>query len=148
MDLENYGSALWEWINHLPRYFCHGDFHTGNIIRNLENEYIFYDYDDMSGEWPIMDVSYLSDRTHFNNYSDSMFQNVEKQFEKVYAGYGKIISIGEKEYKGIFDFVAVRHYQILARIIKCQGLDCISMETCNEQHDWLMRWNNLCQKRI
>jgi Ser/Thr protein kinase RdoA (MazF antagonist) len=79
------------------------------MIRNAENEYVFFDYDDMSGDWPIMDIAYLSDRTHFNKYSDSMFQNVERQFEKVYSGYGKTFTIGREEYHAIFDFIAIRH---------------------------------------
>ena len=147
-DLNDYGFELWSRISLLPKYFCHGDFHTGNIIRNFNNQYIFFDYDDMSGDWPIMDIAYLSDITSFNNYSDKMFENVQKQFYKVNLGYKKNILINQNEYEAIFDFIALRRYQIFSRIFRCTGLDSISKEDCNKQYNWLMKWRNCCQKRL
>ncbi|MNI85448.1 hypothetical protein D3C73_1424460 [compost metagenome] len=55
--------------------------------------------------------------------------------------------MSELEVQAICDFVAVRHYQIIARIVCCKGLQEISREFLDEQYDWLMKWNNLCQKK-
>ncbi|MNN84846.1 hypothetical protein D3C81_2020540 [compost metagenome] len=47
----------------------------------------------------------------------------------------------------VFDFVAVRHYQIIARIVGCKGLQEISRTFLEEQYIWLMNWNGICEKK-
>ncbi|WNS42357.1 phosphotransferase [Paenibacillus sp. MMS20-IR301] len=49
LDLEHYGHELWGRISPLPRHFCHGDLHTGNMIRNRRGEYVLFDFHELAG---------------------------------------------------------------------------------------------------
>lgn len=146
LDLEHYGDELWSRISRLPRHFCHGDLHTGNMIRNSCGEYVLFDFDDASGDYPSLDVAYMSDDTHFNQFHDSMYDHSQRLFERFYSGYSKVRTLSDPECYATFDFIAVRHYQIISRIVRCQGLQSISREFCEEQYGWLMNWRELCLK--
>ncbi|WP_342420560.1 phosphotransferase [Paenibacillus sp. FSL E2-0178] len=65
--LEHYGNELWSRMSELPRYFCHGNLHTGNMLRDSRGQYVLMDFDDASGDYPAMDVAYMSDNTHYPN---------------------------------------------------------------------------------
>jgi Ser/Thr protein kinase RdoA (MazF antagonist) len=140
LDLEQYGHELWDRISRLPKHFCHGDLHTGNMIRSRSGEYVLFDFDDASGDYPGMDVAYMSDDTHFNHLHESMYDQTMRQFERFYSGYSRIRTLSDQECSAVSDFIAVRHYQIIARIVRCQGLHTVSKEFCTEQHGWLMKW--------
>ncbi len=45
------------------------------------------DFDDASGDYPSMDVAYMSDATHFNIFTKGMYNQVLKQFSTFYEGY-------------------------------------------------------------
>lgn len=145
--LKQYGDELWSRISKLPMLFCHGDLHTGNMIRNCHGPYIFMDFDDASGDYPSMDVAYMSDATHFNQFQDSMYDDTQRLFERFYTGYHKVRTLSDNEIFSIFDFIAVRHYQIISRIVRCQGPQSISKQFCDEQYGWLMRWQEICIRK-
>jgi Ser/Thr protein kinase RdoA (MazF antagonist) len=147
LDLQQYGNDLWNRITKLPKHFCHGDLHTGNMIRNQSGEYVLFDFDDASGDYPSMDVAYMSDGTHFNQFDESMYDRTLLQYESLYSGYGKKRTLSDNEFYAVFDFIAVRHFQIISRIVRCQGLQSISNEFCDEQYGWLMKWQELCMKK-
>lgn len=147
LELQQYGHELWGRITRLPMSFCHGDLHTGNMIRNQSGEYVLFDFDDASGDYPGMDVAYMSDDTHFNQFHESMYDQTAALFERFYSGYSQVRTLDSREMDAVFDFIAVRHYQIVSRIVRCQGLQSISLEFCAEQHEWLMRWRELCRKK-
>lgn len=147
IDLQKYGDELWGRINKLPKSFCHGDLHTGNMIKNQSGEYVIFDFDDASGDYPSMDVAYMSDNTNFNQFHESMYDKTMHLYEDFYSGYSKIRELSDREYNSIFDFIAVRHFQIISRIVRCQGLQSLDEKDCYEQYDWLMKWRELCTKR-
>lgn len=164
-DLKQYGDELWGRMNNLPKSFCHGDMHTGNMLRSVTGDksnycpnlclsadgkltYVLFDFDDASGDYPVMDVAYLSDDTDFFQFSEAGYDKVLKLFERFYKGYSKERILSDIEIQSIFDFIAVRHYQINARIWRCQGLQCIGFNNLDEQYEWLMKWRNLCEKKI
>ncbi|KAI7282666.1 hypothetical protein KC345_g3366 [Hortaea werneckii] len=131
LDLERYGHELW----------------NRNMIRDRNGKYVLFDFDDASGDYPVMDVAYMSDDTHFNQLQESMVEQTLRKFERFYSGYRKVRTLGDNEFYAIFDFIAVRHYQIISRIVRCQGLQSVSREFCAEQHRWLMDWRELCVNR-
>lgn len=45
----------------------------------------------------------------------------------------------------VYDFIAIRHYDIQATITQCQGY---SIENLVNQHAWLMRWRDLCAQKL
>ena len=147
LDLEQYGNDLWERINKLPKSFCHGDLHTGNMIKNQTGEYVIFDFDDASGDYPSMDVAYMSDDTNFNKFQESMYSKSIRLFERFYSGYSKTRILSDRECNSIFDFIAVRHFQIISRIVRCQGLQNLDENDWREQYDWLMKWRELCIKK-
>lgn len=142
--LEQYGNELWSRMSDLPRHFCHGDLHTGNMLRDSRGQYVLMDFDDASGDYPAMDVAYMSDNTHFNKFHESMYDDTRRLFEQFYSGYSKVRTLSDKECSAVFDFIAVRHYQIISRIVRCQGLQSVSKAFCDEQYGWLMKWRELC----
>lgn len=146
LELKQYGNELWERIIKLPKNFCHGDLHTGNMIRNEHGEYVLFDFDDASGDYPSMDVAYMCDDTHFNEYHESMYDQTLRLYERFYKGYSKIRTLSDQEILAIFDFIAIRHFQIISRIVQCQGLQCISKEFYDQQYHWLMKWQEVCIK--
>ncbi|WP_438496895.1 phosphotransferase enzyme family protein [Paenibacillus sp. IHBB 3054] len=147
LELQQYGDELWERITKLPKSFCHGDLHTGNMIRNQSGEYVLFDFDDASGDYPGMDAAYMSDDTHFNQFHELMYDHTLALYERFYSGYSKVRTLSSSEFHAIFDFIAVRHFQIVSRIVRCQGLQSICIEFCEEQHDWLMRWREQCMEK-
>lgn|GEM_PF-640398 len=148
LDLQQYGDELWDRINKLPKSFCHGDLHTGNMIRNQRGEYVIFDFDDASGDYPSMDVAYMSDDTNFNQFNESMYSKTMGLYERFYSGYSKIRVLSDRECNSIFDFIAVRHFQIISRIVRCQGLQSLDEKGCYEQYGWLMKWRELCKKAL
>ena len=111
---------------------------------STEEFFLHDDFYDASGDWPSMDVAYMCDDTHFNIFDNSMYEKTIRQYERFYSGYSKVRTINTDEFSAIFDFIAVRHYQIVSRIIRCQGPQSMSKETFEEQHDWLMKWRDQC----
>ncbi|WP_339188577.1 phosphotransferase [Paenibacillus sp. FSL P2-0121] len=146
LELNHYGNELWERFTRLPKSFCHGDLHTGNMLRNECGEYILLDFDDASGDYPSMDVAYMCDATDFNHSNESMYDQIMRLYERFYSGYSTTRTISSNEFKALFDFIAIRHFQIISRIVQCQGLQSISKEFCDEQYSWLMKWQELCIK--
>ncbi|HEY4429494.1 MAG TPA: phosphotransferase [Paenibacillus sp.] len=147
LELEQYGNLLWERIMKLPKNFCHGDLHTGNMIRNQSGEYVLLDFDDASGDYPSMDVAYMSDDTNFNHFHESMYDQTMHLCERFYSGYSKVSVLSNNEIHAILDFIAIRHFQIISRIVRCQGMQSVSKEFCDEQYVWLMKWQELCAKK-
>lgn len=147
LELEQYGNELWERITKLPKGFCHGDLHTGNMIRNSRGDYVLLDFDEASGDYPSMDVAYMSDDTNFNQFHESMYDKCMRLYERFYSGYSRVRTLSDNEFYAVFDFIAIRHFQIISRIVRCQELQCISKEFCEEQYGWLMKWNEICIKK-
>ncbi|MGZ9583076.1 phosphotransferase [Paenibacillus marinisediminis] len=146
LELEHYGNELWERMRSLPKGFSHGDLHTGNMIKNQRGQYVLFDFDEASGDYPSMDVAYMSDDTNFNHFHESAYDRTMRLYERFYSGYSKIRTLSDNEFHAVFDFIAIRHYQIISRIVRCQGLSSISKDFCDEQYSWLIRWKNLCMK--
>ncbi len=117
------------------------------MIRNQSGEYVIFDLDDASGDYPSMDVAYMSDDTSFNQFHESMYSKTMNLYERFYSGYSKVRVLSDRECNSIFDFIAVRHFQIISRIVRCQGLQSLDEKDCYEQYCWLMKWQELCIKQ-
>lgn len=103
------------------------------------NLHVLFDFDEASGDYPSMDVAYMSDDTNFNLFHDSAYDKTMRLYERFYSGYSKIRTSSDNEFHAVFDFIAIRHYQIISRIVRCQGLSSISKDFCDEQYNWLIR---------
>jgi len=144
-DLAAYGSQCWSRIERLPIGFCHGVLHTGNMRRSAPGRYVLFDFDIASRTHPLMDIATLCDSSDFNRFDASAYDRTRQIFERFYQGYRQVREMSDAEIAAIFDFIPVRHYEIIATITQCQGIEKLSRAFLDEQYDWLMRWRDLCQ---
>lgn len=146
-ELERYGEELWSNMERLPNGFCHGDLHSGNMLQTKSNQYMLFDFDIVSHSFSVIDVATLSDCTNFNQLDESTYDSTRRRFEGFYQGYSKRRTLSDIEIAAIFDFIAVRHYEIIATITECQGLNDLSKSFLDEQFEWLMKWRTICNQR-
>jgi len=146
-ELDEYGNELWNNIKKLPNGFCHGDLHSGNILQGKTNEYTLFDFDIAAYSYSIIDVSTLSNDTNFNKLDESTYQSTMENFNRLYKGYSTKRLLSDLEITSIFDFVAVRHYELIATITDCQGLNTLSNSFLDQQYEWLMKWKTICNSK-
>jgi Ser/Thr protein kinase RdoA (MazF antagonist) len=137
------GNELWDRVKDLPYGFVHGDLHVGNMFVRQE-KIIFYDFDACSLTSPVYDIATFCDATDYfdlslNNFENGMLQT-QKNVLEFLKGYEKYYELGKDEEKAIFDFIAIRHFDIQATIIESQGVNCVDEFFLDEQYLWLNKW--------
>jgi Ser/Thr protein kinase RdoA (MazF antagonist) len=146
-DLTAYGSECWSRLERLPTGFCHGDLHTGNMSQSAPGCYVLFDFDIASRTHALIDIATLCDDSNFNRFDADAHDRTRVVFERFYQGYRREREISDAEIAAIFDFIPVRHYEIIATITRCQGIEELSRAFLDEQYDWLMRWRDLCERK-
>lgn len=146
-DLEAYGSMLWGRMEQIPRGFCHGDFHSGNMRKTEDGDVVLFDFDAASRTCSTIDVATACDGSNFNRFDESAYDLTLRQFERFYAGYCQERALTDAEITSIFDFIPIRHFEIIATITRCQGKEELSTAFLDQQYDWLMGWQDLCRRR-
>jgi Ser/Thr protein kinase RdoA (MazF antagonist) len=146
-DLAAYGAECWSRLERLPAGFCHGDLHTGNMRRTAPGRFALFDFDIASCTHALIDIATLCDDSDFNRFDAGAYDRTRQVFERFYRGYRREREISGAEIAAIFDFIPVRHYEIIATITQCQGLQELSRAFLDEQYDWLMRWKELCERK-
>ncbi len=145
-DLSAYGSECWSRLECLPAGFCHGDLHTGNMRQSAQGRYVLFDFDIASRTHSLIDIATLCDASDFNRFDPAAYDRTRQVFEHFYQGYRREREISSAEIAAIFDFIPIRHYEIIATITQCQGLEELSRAFLDEQYDWLMRWRDRCKR--
>lgn len=137
------GHALWNKVSNLPTGFLHGDFHAGNFFLR-KGTLLAYDFDAASIASPMYDVATMCDATDYFSLDEDNFtvgkQKTESNVALFLEGYQTYYSINDKEMKSIFDWIAIRHFDIQATIINTLGLDCVDDNFLSQQLSWLKRW--------
>ena len=146
-ELDRYGDRLWKRMERLPRGFCHGDLHSGNMLQTAPGEYVLLDFDVASRAYSVIDIATLSDCTDFNDLNRRAYDSTRQRFEELYRGYSRVCTLGNAEIESIVDFIAIRHYEIIATILICEGLQDVSPDFLDEQYQWLLLWDDICQKK-
>lgn len=143
------GTKLWNRVRDNKLGFCHGDFHLGNMIQN-SGGIIVYDFDACGVAHPIYDIAALCDGTNYFDLSNRNFElgitKTKKNIDTFLKGYYKYYCISDTEIGNIFDYISIRHFDIQATIIECQGLNCVDDNFINNQFTWLTKWENACTK--
>ncbi len=147
VKLEELGGRLWKRMELLPRSFCHGDLHSGNMIQTHSGDYVLLDFDVASQAHSIIDVATLCDCTDFNNLNSLAYDSTMQRTAEFHQSYSKISTIGQTEIDAIVAFIAIRHYEIIATILSCEGLQGVSRPFLDEQYEWLLQWEDLCQSK-
>ncbi|MHA1718104.1 MAG: phosphotransferase enzyme family protein [Promethearchaeota archaeon] len=145
-ELQNYGDEIWSILEKLPKGYCHGDLHSGNMFKTNPGEYTLIDFDASAYSFPIIDIATICDATNFNQLQPEAFDQTMVNLECFLKGYGKNLS--NDEITGIFYFIAARHYELIATIAQARGLDRISDKFLQEQYYWLKNWRLLCRERL
>lgn len=144
-----HGIKLWNRVRDIAPGFCHGDLHTGNMI--MRNNTIFLiDFDACGIAHPIYDIATLCDGTDYFSLSDRNFENgitkTKENAEEFLRGYNKYYNLNENEIRAMYDYIALRHYDIQATIIDCRGLNCVDNDFLDNQYKWLIKWEAACEK--
>lgn len=140
---KEYGDTLWSRVKSLPRGFCHGDYHTGNMLLNARGEYVLFDFDVAADAFPAYDIAVLCDMTDYFNLTDHAYGDTIRMVELFMKGYCEHISMSEMELRHIPDLIAIRHFECQATIIENLGVSCVDWNFIDSQYEWLMRWEEL-----
>ena len=146
LDIENYGRALWRRFSLSSQGFCHGDYHCGNMLKK-DSRFWFFDFDSACYSHPIIDIAVICDETNYFNAQGIDFDRTTQKLEHFLRNYEKTRhgKFGDIDIKSVYDFIAIRHYDIQATITDCQGY---TMENLLNQHRWLMTWQNICEQKM
>lgn len=141
----NLGNYLWEKVKGLPNGFIHGDFHSGNMILNRDKITVF-DFDACANASPVYDIATYCDASDYFDLSDYnfdySFSQTKMNVKKFLEGYERNFTLTKEEEKAIYYFIAIRHFDIQATIIDCQGINCVNEIFFDNQYVWLEKWMN------
>lgn len=143
-DITDYGQALWDSVSRLPKGFCHGDLHCGNMLRGSAGQYWLFDFDAACQAFPAVDMAWMSDDTNYFELGPQDYENTARKLDRFVSGYARIRVPTEAEIRSVYDWIAIKHYDIQATIAQCQGTSASLLE---QQHGWLMRWRGLCAQK-
>lgn len=148
-ELDELGGRLWEEMAGLPAGFCHGDLHTGNMLRTGDGKYVLFDFDVAGEAYSLIDLATLGDATNFNHLDPGAYDETMRRFADLNRGYQQAVSasISDAEIAAIPYFIAIRHFEIIATIVTCQGLAEVSLPFLDEQYEWLLEWEKVCRTR-
>ena len=147
-EFKEYGDYLWERVKDLPKGYCHGDLHRGNLIKNSEGDYHLLDFDTSCNAFPIYDVMILCNSTDYFTYREDLFELTKIRYEKFLEGYKEYRTLDKCEIDAFYDLIGIYHYQLQATIIEIYGLDCVDDAFIDNQLDWLMKWKKQCKMRL
>lgn len=149
-EMEKYGKELWNNILGLPKGFCHGDLHTGNLLKTMNGEIIFFDFDISSNSYPILDVATICNGTDFCTLNERDIEKTHLNFEKFYSGYSKEKQLSRIEKSAIYDWIAIRHYELCGTIplyrLPINGNYWLNDKSFNVDYTWLMQWKDTQKK--
>jgi Ser/Thr protein kinase RdoA (MazF antagonist) len=148
-QFEQYGNEFWERVKDLPRGFCHGDMHAGNLLRSKNSQLHLLDFDSASIAFPMYDVTLMCNATHYFNFDAPGYgyDETNKIYERFLIGYSKYRIVTPAERSSLYDFIGIYHFALQATMIEINGLDCINERFIHSQLEWLMRWRELCKKK-
>lgn len=146
-DLQIYGHELWNNLEKSPKGFCHGYLHLGNMFQTEPNRFILFDFDTASYSHPIIDIATLCDTTNFNNLVEKDFDKISKRFDNFSKGYSIENSISVSEINNIFNFIPIRHYELIATIT-INEKSTLSSEFLDQQYEWFLKWKNFHNNKI
>ncbi len=147
LEFKKYGDYLWDKIKDLPKGFCHGDLHRGNVIKTNEGDYHLLDFDTSCNAFSIYDIMLICNSTDYFTYNDDLFELTKLRYEEFLKGYQKYIKLDKRQINAFYDFVGIYHYQLQATIIEIYGLDCVDDTFLDNQLDWLMKWKKQCEMK-
>ena len=102
-------------------YCCHGDLHRGNLLETPEGKLYLLDFDTACLAPHMFDVMVMC---------------------RFLQTYTQMINLTKQEIASIYDWIALRHFQLQATIVEIYGLDCIDDLFIDQQLEWLEAWKH------
>lgn len=136
----DYGEILWQRVENLPRGFCHGDMHSGNLLKTSSGKLHLLDFDTSCIAFPTYDIMIMCNSTNYFEFDEKGYSNASRTYESFLKGYSKYRTLSSNEYKAFYDLIAIYNYQLQASIIEIYKLDCVDFKFLDTQLDWLRRW--------
>jgi len=141
-----YGDALWEKLNGLPRAYCHGDMHPGNLLKTPEGKLYLLDFDTSCRGFPMYDIALFCNQTNYFKYSKQGYEKSRVMLRRFLPAYETYYSISAKELNAFYDLIALSHFALQATVIELYGIDCVDHRFFDKQLDWLYRWREQCEQ--
>jgi Ser/Thr protein kinase RdoA (MazF antagonist) len=132
--LKNITYKLYESTQTLAQGFCHGDFHSENMIYKNGHIYLL-DFDACRLQSSCIDLLVYFDKTNFNHYRYEDMVGTAK----VLRDLGCLNSI---DLKALMAFLPVRHCEIISTIIEAKGSKDISLSFYDQQFEWISNYYN------
>lgn len=135
------GHSLWDSVQKLPYGFCHGDFHTGNLLQTTNGTIYLSDFDTACSAPQLFDIAVVCDTTDYFHFDAKDFHHTTEilsHFMKSYTQYHPL----RFSLKQFYDCIALRHFQLQATIVEIYGLDCIDEEFMDKQLSWIKQWRS------
>jgi|GEM_PF-1644492 len=129
-EIESSTRKMYTSMKSLKRGFCHGDFHTGNMIKK-NNEIYLLDFDACHIESSYLDLLTVFDQTDFNRYN-------QKDLLKTYDYLKSIDDLKSVDVMSLLAFIPIRHCEIIANIIQAGNEKVIEDSFAEEQYQWIM----------
>lgn len=143
-QMDKCGAELWNNIRDLPKGFCHGDLHTGNLLKTRDGEIILVDFDIASYSYPIFDVATVCDDTDFTIVKSRDMEKTYYNFERFYKGYREEKELSRAEQSVILDCIAIHHYELNGTIpiyrVPVEGNHWLNDRYFNLHYTWIMDW--------
>ncbi len=128
---------LYQFIEELPRTFCHGDFSINNLIKDIDGELTVLDFDASNKNSYLLDVAVLADQTDFKILTKKQFNQTIKMIDYIEERYHKF-SLQEKT--AILAYIAVRHFELVGNIGSERELKDVPWDVLDEQYTWLTQY--------
>lgn len=136
------GHALWKRIEQQPVYCCHGDLHRGNLLETPEGKLYLLDFDTACLAPHMFDVMVMCDMTNYFKLQLEDLEQTREIYCRFLQTYTQMINLTKQEISSIYDWIALRHFQLQATIVEIYGLDCIDDLFIDQQLEWLEAWKH------
>jgi len=142
-----YGDMLWEKLKDLPRAYCHGDMHPGNLLKTPEGKLYLLDFDTSCRGFPMYDIALFCNQTNYFKYSKQGYEKSRVMLHRFLPAYETHCSVSTDEINAFYDLIALSHFALQATIIELYGIDCVDNKFFDKQLDWLYRWREQCEQK-
>lgn len=138
------GERVWARVQSLPRGFCHGDLHTGNLLKTKDGALHVLDFDTACDGIALYDPALLCNSTDFFTLNDADFDRTRAAYAAFAPCYARHAGIPAPNERALLDAIALYHFSLQATILEIYGLDCVDHAFLDRQLTWLERWLTLC----
>ncbi len=106
----DYGDELWKRVKELPKGYCHGDLHRGNILVAPNNQLYLLDFDGSCMSHRMFDIMVMCDSTDYFNFKEDGLIRSKNILQRFLCGYSKYCDVTEEEVATFYDWIAIRHF--------------------------------------